>query len=151
MNAPRITTSNLTPFGRELRKIRVDHSMRLYDVAKALDVTPSFISAIEVGRKPIPEYFVYTLKTKLGLSEIEVQKLTKAADLSKSSFVIDAESPESRVLAAAVSRKINSLTPGKIAEILKFFEFPRNATQIDTDVIDLSGEEARRKFLKQVA
>jgi transcriptional regulator with XRE-family HTH domain len=123
MNAPRVTTSNLSPFGRELRKVRVDHSMRLYDVAKALGMTPSFISAIEIGRKPIPPYLIDLLQSKLGLTTSEVQRLIRAADLSKSSFVIDAETPESRVLAGTVSRKIKSLTPEKIAQILRLFEY----------------------------
>jgi transcriptional regulator with XRE-family HTH domain len=136
MNAPRVTTSNLTPFGRELRKVRVDHSMRLYDVAKALGTTPSFISAIEVGRKPIPQYLVDLLQSKLGLTPNEVQRLTRAADLSKSSFVIDAETPESRVLAATVSRKINSLTSEKIAQILKLFEYSARRDQTDIDAIN---------------
>jgi transcriptional regulator with XRE-family HTH domain len=123
MNAPRVTISSLSPLGRELRKLRVDRSMRLFDVAQRLGVTPSFVSAIEVGRKTPPDYFVDLLATKLTLTDAEVRRLNRAADISRDSVVIEAESEAARILAGTLARKINSLTLEKIGKILKFLEY----------------------------
>ena len=41
----------ITRFGKELRKIRIDHGEILKDMAEKLQVTPSFLSSVEVGKK----------------------------------------------------------------------------------------------------
>lgn len=48
----------LTPFGRMVRKLRIDKGVRLKDMADYLDVPSSFLSAIENGRKQIPDSMI---------------------------------------------------------------------------------------------
>jgi DNA-binding XRE family transcriptional regulator len=50
-----------TAFGRHLAKMRVDFNERQADMAKRLDVAPSFLSAIENGKKTIPLNLLQTL------------------------------------------------------------------------------------------
>lgn len=46
-----------TPFGKAVRKLRIDSGKRLKDMADALSVQPAYISAVEMGRKRItPEF-----------------------------------------------------------------------------------------------
>ena len=44
----------LTSIGKFLRKLRVDHDEILKDMAEKLEVTVSFLSAVENGKKHMP-------------------------------------------------------------------------------------------------
>ena len=44
----------LTSIGRFLRKLRIDHGEILKDMAEKLEVTVSFLSAVENGKKKMP-------------------------------------------------------------------------------------------------
>ena len=48
----------LDAFGRMVRNIRLVRALLLYDMAKDLDISPAELSAIECGRKPVPDWFV---------------------------------------------------------------------------------------------
>ncbi|WP_309486022.1 hypothetical protein [Bartonella harrusi] len=41
-------------FGKTLRKLCIDHSERLLDMAERLGVSVLFLSFVEIGRKSIP-------------------------------------------------------------------------------------------------
>jgi transcriptional regulator with XRE-family HTH domain len=65
----------LTPFGIAVRKLRLDKHLRLLDVAKLLDRSAAFVSAIETGRTPIPDAFVLTVARAMKLSTEELATL----------------------------------------------------------------------------
>ena len=41
----------ITPFGKYLRKLRIDHDEKLKDMAAKLGVTGSYLSAVEIGKR----------------------------------------------------------------------------------------------------
>jgi len=45
----------LTPFGKFCRKLRIDKGELLKDMADKLGVTPSYLSAVERGKRNIPK------------------------------------------------------------------------------------------------
>ena len=49
-------------FGKELRKIRIDHGEILKNMADKLKMTASYLSAIECGKRNIPEELILKLK-----------------------------------------------------------------------------------------
>lgn len=63
----------LDDFGRTVRNIRLVRALLLYDMAKDLDISPAELSAIECGRKPVPDWFVSKLQEKYGLSDFEIE------------------------------------------------------------------------------
>jgi len=65
----------ITPFGQELRKIRLDRNLLLKNMADKLGFTSSYLSAIENGKKKIPADFIQTLAKVFDLSVEEVEKL----------------------------------------------------------------------------
>src|SRR5215813_3450606 len=79
----------LTPFGIAVRKLRLDKHLRLLDVAKLLDCSAAFVSAIETGRKPIPDGFVSTVARAMKLSTEEFATLRKAADRTRKHVSIE--------------------------------------------------------------
>jgi transcriptional regulator with XRE-family HTH domain len=44
-----------TQFGKELKKLRIDLGITLMEMAKKIDVSAAFLSALETGRKRIPD------------------------------------------------------------------------------------------------
>ena len=68
----------LDDFGRTVRNIRLVRALLLYDMAKDLDISPAELSAIECGRKPVPDWFVSKLQEKYGISDMHAQSLYQA-------------------------------------------------------------------------
>ena len=48
----------LTQFGKELRHIRLDRDEKLKDMAEKLGVTVSYLSAVENGKRNIPDNWI---------------------------------------------------------------------------------------------
>ena len=111
----------LTPFGIALRKIRLDRSLRLLDLAKELNLTSSFVSAIETGVKPIPKDYVILIVNSLHLSPEEESELQKAADRTKTNISVDNLNANNRELVAAFARQIDNIEPDYLEEIRKKF------------------------------
>lgn len=97
----------LTPFGKELRRLRIDRSMLMKQMAEGLNVSPSFISAIEAGRKSIPSGFVDRVAAFLDLTSRDSERLENIARNSATEFKFtlpkDA-SAEDREAAALLAR-----------------------------------------------
>jgi transcriptional regulator with XRE-family HTH domain len=109
----------ITPFGIETRKLRLDKGLRLMDMAEKLDLSSSFISAVETGKKPIPAGYVYSVVRVLGLTPAEADELQKAADRSKAVVDVDGLRGSQRELVAAFARKVDVLPPEFLEEIKK--------------------------------
>jgi transcriptional regulator with XRE-family HTH domain len=76
----------ITPFGKELRKIRLDRNLLLKDMAEELGFTSSYLSAIENGKKKIPDDFTMILQRLFNLNDVEIDKL-EIAELESSSSI----------------------------------------------------------------
>ncbi len=70
----------LTAFGKELRKLRIDHDEIQQDMAARLGVSAPFLSAVETGRKKPPRSLVPTLASVYGLSADQTQRLQELSD-----------------------------------------------------------------------
>jgi transcriptional regulator with XRE-family HTH domain len=57
----------LTEFGKEMRKIRLDLGITLFEMAQKTGVSSSFLSAVETGKKPVPADYVDVLSEKFDL------------------------------------------------------------------------------------
>lgn len=113
----------LTPFGRMVRKLRIDKGVRLKDMADFLDVPSSFLSAVENGRKQIPDTMidgVYVYFGELGVSKSEWLSLARNSVTRITVDLTDYSEPD-RQAALAFGRKFKDLPADKktlIREIL---------------------------------
>lgn len=73
----------LTAFGKELRKIRIDNNELLKDMSRKLGVTVSYLSAVENGKREIPESWLDSLAILYDLDSGETEKLFQLAYESK--------------------------------------------------------------------
>ena len=112
----------LSPFGIELRKLRIDKGMRIFDVAQKLGISSSSVSAWETGRRQFPTELLEKLQEAMGLNDQQVVILGEAAENSWTRIVLTPRSTEARALAEALKEKINKLTPEQIKDIRKHFK-----------------------------
>lgn len=109
----------ITPFGIAIRKRRLDKGLRLLDLAQKLNLSSSFISAVETGKKPIPADFVDAVVKAMGLTPTEAAELQRAADRSRTAIDIDGLQGNQRELVAAFARRLHDLSPEFLEEIKK--------------------------------
>jgi Zn-dependent peptidase ImmA (M78 family) len=111
--------SGLTQFGIAVRKLRLDKGMRLLDLAQRLKKSAAFLSAIETGRKPIPDNFVREVADAMALTTEELATLRKAADRTRKHVTIERLPEEQREIVAAFARTLDKVPPRLMEELKK--------------------------------
>lgn len=112
----------LTPFGKAVRKARVDGDISLTDMAAELDITPAFLSAVETGRKKVPEQLTNRIKEYLEARGVVPVHLNELADVSNSSVSLEGLSPEHQFLVANLAhtdwKKVDATELEDLKELL---------------------------------
>jgi predicted transcriptional regulator len=98
----------LTAFGLCTRKLRLDLGMSLKSMADGLGITSAYLSAIELGDKPLPAKLAdQAVKFLEPLSTAEkIKELRIAADASLDTVPITNLESNERVLVAAFARRL---------------------------------------------
>lgn len=65
----------LDRFGKLVRDIRITRSLLLHDMANELGISSSELSAIECGKKPVPDWFIPALNKSYGIGDACAQML----------------------------------------------------------------------------
>jgi transcriptional regulator with XRE-family HTH domain len=108
----------LTPFGIAARKLRLDKGMRLLDLAQKMGHSAAFISAVETGRKQIPDAYLLNMARAMELSVPEIRSLRRAADQTRKEVRVDKMPAEQRELVAAFARRLDEI-PSDMMTALK--------------------------------
>lgn len=82
----------LNPFGKALRKLRIDRGWLLKDMAQGIGVATSFLSGVETGRKAIPAGLADKIGNWAQLAADEINALRQAALTSQREFKITVQS-----------------------------------------------------------
>ena len=113
----------LTDFGRFLRKIRSDCGEILRDMAEKLNVSAAYLSAVEMGKRNIPQQWVNRISELYNLSDEDKIKLNNAADNSAKSITLSFENTnssqkEAAILFARNFENVDNETLDKIKKLL---------------------------------
>lgn len=113
-----------TSFGEFVRTLRIRRNEVLGDMAKNLDTSLAFLSAVENGRKNVPSAWYELLVEKYQLNEEEGLQLKDAIDESRLQFkIVPGKSGKyQRRAAMAFTRSFEDMddeTAMKIIEILE--------------------------------
>lgn len=109
----------LTPFGIAVRKLRLDKGMRLLDVARRSKRSPAFLSAVETGRKAIPDGYVNLMTRAMDLTAAEARELRRAADRTRKEVRVEKLPEDQRELVAAFARKLDELPNDLMTQLKK--------------------------------
>ena len=76
----------VTPYGRFVRIKRMEQGRLLVEQAVFMDCTPSLLSSVELGRKPVPASWIPIISEFLDLNMEEQAKLNTAIEKSNIEF-----------------------------------------------------------------
>ena len=110
-----------TAIGRFLRKLRIDNDEILADMATKLNVSPSFLSAVENGKKRIPAGWNAKICELYHLNEQQAVCLDHAIAETEQSYEMNLSgvAQQNRELAVSFARKFKELDEEQIAAIRK--------------------------------
>ncbi|AMO58131.1 helix-turn-helix domain-containing protein [Endozoicomonas montiporae] len=114
----------LTPFGKEVRKHRIEQDMTLKVMADGLDVSSALLSSIETGKRSITPGLVDRVVNFLNLDREGRFSLQQAADQSTQEFFLDVSTKgtETRRAVAAFARDVPDMNLNQ-DQAQKFLEF----------------------------
>lgn len=109
-----------TPFGKELRKLRIERGEILKNMADKLEVTSSFLSAVETGKKSIPRNWTLKLGEIYNLSMQEKSTLQRLAEDSAKVLKINLQkAPDyQRNVALVFARKFQDMNAGTAQQVI---------------------------------
>ena len=114
----------VTEVGRFLRKLRVDADEVLYDMSQRMGCTSAFISALELGKRPVPSEFQQKLIRIYNLTNEQKSDFQKAIDKSATSVTIDlGELDEpSKEVALVFARRLKTMEEKESKRLLKWLQ-----------------------------
>lgn len=113
-----------TEFGKIVRKAMIDHDENLLSIAQLFDVTTSFVSAVLIGSKSIPDNWVDVLAKHYNFSKEKRDELYNAYCEAKKNVRLDVEdaSLPQKKLAIQFQRKLTGLSDEEMAMINNILE-----------------------------
>lgn len=110
----------LTEFGKALRKIRIDKQLLLKDMASSLEVSSAYLSAVETGKRRIPQDWVGKIASIYSLNREEQDDLQNAADDSVLDVTISLEnvSAQKRNAVLSFARALDGLDDEDLKRIM---------------------------------
>jgi len=95
----------ITRFGKELRKLRIDLTESLGQMAKKTGISTSYLSAIELGHKEVPEGFVNKVGDVYSLTDENIKYLFESIYKDAKRLNVEIEGDENmKDLAAGFAR-----------------------------------------------
>ncbi len=122
----------MTPFGARMRELRQARGVTLSDMAREIGVSPTYLSALEHGRRGRPSWsFVQQVIQYFNVIWDDAEELQRLAQVSHPRIVIDTAglTPEATRLANLLAHRIAGLSEPELAAILALLE--RRAGQPD--------------------
>lgn len=116
------TADEMTPFGEKLRLLRQQRSLTQAQMAKAIGVSPAYLSALEHGKRGRPSWhLIQSIIQHLGIIWDEAEELVRLSRVSHPKVTIDTSglSPLATELANELSIKISKLDDSKLKALLK--------------------------------
>jgi len=113
----------ITDFGKVLRKLRIDNGEVLRDMAIKLNISSAYLSAIEVGKRPVPAQMIENLQIMYSLTDESVEQLRNAADTSMKSINLNLDGVDGAKRSAALvfARNLENMDSETAESILKLF------------------------------
>lgn len=112
----------MTPLGHRLRAHRKARRMTLSQMAESIGVTPTYLSALEHGKRGRPTwYLLQRMIACLGVIWDEADELQRLAELSDPKVTVDTAglSPQATELANRLARDITRLSDADAAHLLE--------------------------------
>lgn len=115
----------MTPFGKAIRDLREERGITQKQMAKALNVTPAYLSALEHGHRSKPNWhFVQRIIGYFNIIWDDAEDLMNLAGISDPKITIDTSglSPKATETANHLAKKIARLSDNDLDDIKKIID-----------------------------
>ena len=114
----------ITEIGRFLRKLRIDEGEILLNMAEKLEVTVSFLSAVENGKKRMPSSWNTKICNLYNLSNEQMEEFTKAIAHTEETIEMNLSNSglKNKELAVSFARKFPDLNDEHTEQIKKILQ-----------------------------
>lgn len=114
----------ITKLGIFLRKLRLDSGEIMKVMAEKLNVSSSFLSAVENGKKKMPDDWYQQIVTLYNLNLSNQKELKKAIEESKNSVEINIENLNSskKELVFSFARELEKMDDNEVKQIISFLK-----------------------------
>lgn len=112
----------VTEIGKFLRVLRAEQGESAKDMAEKLQVSPSYLSAVELGRREVPLSWEQIITDAYSLNQQRQQSLNKAMQKSKTSIKFDLNEVDDRkkgLILSVAKEDLDDDTIEKLCQILK--------------------------------
>lgn len=119
----------MTPFGDRLRALREERGLQLKDMAVALGVSSTYLSALEHGHRSRPNWsFVQRVIHYFNIIWDEADELQRLAELSDPRITLKTSglSPKATELANRLAQDIGELTEQDLARLIDVLKDARD-------------------------
>lgn len=113
-----------TDLGKYLKKLRIDKDEKMQDMATKLNVSTSFLSSVENGKKKMPSTMMANIISLYTPDEKNKNEFIEAAAAScdKVEIPLDSEDVRRKEVALHFAAGISQLTEEQLKEIYKVLE-----------------------------
>ncbi len=115
----------MTPFGLRLRELRKERGLKLADMAKALNVSSAYLSALEHGKRGRPSWRVIQAAiTYFNVIWDDAEELIRLSRLSHPKITIDTSglTPEATELANQLALNVGKMAENDIRRLLELLK-----------------------------
>lgn len=111
----------LTPFGKAVRKLRIDRDISLRQMADGVFKSAAYLSSIETGKRALTDNVRDDIIQFFNLNDEDAGKLKRKADMTNDSVNIKLSSlnNSSSEVALVFARKVDTLSNEKIKELMR--------------------------------
>lgn len=110
----------MTPLGLKLRQMRDERGITLKEMARALNVSSAYLSALEHGRRGTPTFaLLQKIIAYFNIIWDDAEELQRLAEMSDPKVTIDTAGmpPEATELANRLARDIGRLSPDDLTHL----------------------------------
>lgn len=115
----------ISAFGKILKKMRIDSSELLGQMAKRLDISPAYLSAIESGDRNVTDEIFNKICTVYSLSDEQKEELNKARIQTQGEINVvlgENKTIEGVETAVLFARDFSKLSEEQLAKMKKLLE-----------------------------
>ena len=111
----------LTPFGKGVRRHRIDLEVKLKDMADALQVSSSYLSAVEIGTKPLTQQLTERVVGYFERFSVDANDLFGLACETQDEVKISLNgmNNESKLAVMSFARRLPDIPSNKLEELLE--------------------------------
>jgi transcriptional regulator with XRE-family HTH domain len=124
----------LTQFGNKCREFRSRYDLTMGDQAKGLGFSAAYISAIERGKRPVPEDYVAKLAEWLSLTSEDACALRNIASGERTVVKVFPKTREKALLAEDFARDLNGLSPEAVKQLRNVLQSARTGEYSDDEL-----------------